>query len=209
VVRKQRASEHRFARNIVRELKNGLFYFMAADDFAKGSAEQRRASELAKERWSQAMMMILIGAGRSGGEFLRVFADAFDDKLCGAMRDALRAEGYARAIWNGNRKDERSSRLRPFLSEVLDELPAENERTLRRTLKFLSCDLTEKPGHPRGKKNATRTNSKTVAAKKSPLTDAERRIIRDLEWSNVKHASIEREIGRPYKRTDTGELVAV
>lgn len=43
----------------------------------------------------------------------------------------------------------------------------------------------------------------------SPLTPKEKQTIRDLEWSGCTHAVIEDEIGKGYKRTDSGDLVAV
>ena len=41
-----------------------------------------------------------------------------------------------------------------------------------------------------------------------PLTNEEKRTIRDLEWSGCTHAVIEDEINKRYKRTDSGDYVA-
>jgi hypothetical protein len=153
-------------------------------------------------------------------KFLHMVADALEGKLHGAKYDALIKEAYHEAANKGKRKDERNFPFRPLFSEFYDallsvlkkkgykddEMP--DEDAMRARLKLLGYLLSKKQGRHRGEKNATRTDSKTVAAK-SPLTSKEKKEISDLEWSGVKHAVIEDEIGKRYKRTDDGDYIAV
>ena len=129
-------------------------------------------------------------------------------------------EAYKKAVLTGKRYNDRTpDDLHTFPSEISDALvvvctvmglPKPHERTLRRSYEALGIPLSpQKRGHPRGKKNATaRTKSETAATKKSPLTPKEIQTIRDLEWS-IPKAQIEREIGKRYERTGSGEYVAV
>ena len=146
--------------------------------------------------------------------FLRMIADAFDGKLRPAKYDPAISEANWRARINGKRKQERSHPWRPLFSElndamasVLTEIGYKNGPTpdgLRRRHEILGYSLSKKQGRHRGEKPKPTGQSKDT----KPLTAEEKKTIRDLEWS-IPKAQIEREIGRPYKRTDDGDYVAV
>jgi hypothetical protein len=214
----KQVSERRFARNTVRELLEGWFCFLAADTFPKGSDERRRCMERMNHHYSQFVTMMLLGASihRAGSlaKFMPVITDAisvmFDKgKLRGAMRGAVIDEAYDCAIWKGKRKDERSGREHILLSELLDEVPTENERTLRRWVEAGGRRLTKKPGLHPNRNSGPRSKHRVSARKQSAnlLTAAEKKVIRWHESDGWQHTAIEDVIGKRYKRTDDGDYV--
>jgi hypothetical protein len=109
--------------------------------------------------------------------FLRMVADALEGKLKGARYDDAIWKAYCKASDTGKRKHERNFPSRPLFSELYDALiivlkemgfkDAPTKDGLRHRLQILGWLMSKKQGRPLGKKNATRTNSKTVAAKKT------------------------------------------
>jgi len=112
---------------------------------------------------------------------LRLVADALEGKLRGAKNDERILKAYFEAVQTGKRSAERSKNSPPLFSEVYDALTS---------LSGTSPVATKRKGT-------------------TPLTPEEKQTIRDFEWSEYPHTVIEHEIGKCFKRTDSGDIVAI
>ena len=207
----QEARERRLQRDMARDVAGQIKTVLAF----QGKPDSQRANLQHEINIMFALLNIFLSSNLDiAPRFLRMIADAFDGKLRRAKYDPAISEANWRARINGKRKQERSHPWRPLFSElndamasVLTEIGYKNGPTpdgLRRRHEILGYSLSKKQGRHRGEKPKPTGQSKDT----KPLTAEEKKTIRDLEWS-IPKAQIEREIGRPYKRTDDGDYVAV
>jgi hypothetical protein len=151
-----------------------------AADAAEGSNEKRRALEDAKERLLVFGCCINENDENDLADSLHMVANALEGKLRGAKNDERYLEAYFKAV------SERSKGSPPLFSEVWDALTSLSGTSPVSTKRKDTKPLTPKP-----------------------LTPKEKQDIRHFEALSYKHQQVEEAIGKRYKRTGGGDLVAI